>query len=74
MTTLMIAPIAVPAEVVDQANGQLCFDGDMVACDDMFRAAAADSIDQAYGGLCGGRVQDTSAFCVDIFGDVSLFL
>lgn len=72
--TLMTPAVPVPAEVVDQANAQACFGGSMIACDDMFRAAAAGTVDQAYGGLCGGRVQDTAAFCVDIFGDTALFL
>lgn len=65
---LITPPVAVPADVVD-ANAQACFDGNMIACDDQFRAAAAGTPDQTYGGLCGGRVPDTSAFCVDIFGE-----
>jgi hypothetical protein len=66
--TLMTAPVAVPGDVTDTANAQACFDGDMAACDDQFNAAAPGSIDQLYGGLCGGRVRNTTAFCVDIFG------
>lgn len=65
-------PVAVPADVVDQATAQGCFAGDMLACDDLFRGAQQGSIDQIYGGLCGGRVEDTAAFCVDIFGEVAL--
>jgi len=61
----------VPADVVDQATAAACQGGDMVACDDLFRAATAGTPDQLYGGLCGFRVQNTNAFCVDILGDVA---
>jgi hypothetical protein len=64
-------PVAVPADVVDQATAAACEAGDMIACDDLFRAAADGSVDQAYGALCAGRVPDTNAFCVDIFGEVA---
>ena len=70
-STIITGPIAVPAEIVDQAAAQACFGGDMVACDDLFRTSAADSLDEAYGALCAGRVQRTNALCVDIFGDVA---
>jgi len=65
---LILAPVAVPADVTDP-NGQACFEGSMVACDDQFNAAEAGSPDQLYGGLCGGRVRNTTAFCVDVFGE-----
>lgn len=70
-STIITGPVEVPAEIVDQATAQACFGGDMVACDDLFRASEADSLDELYGALCGGRVQATAAFCVDIFGDVA---
>jgi hypothetical protein len=69
--TLMTAPVAVPGDVTDTANAQACFGGDMAACDAQFNAATPGSIDQIYGGLCGGRVRNTTAFCVDIFGPQS---
>lgn len=69
--TLITGPVPVPADVTDP-NAAACFDGDMVACDEQFTAAEAGSPDQFYGGLCGGRVLNTSAFCVDIFGDEAL--
>jgi hypothetical protein len=69
--TIITGPLAVPADVVDQAAAQACFGGDMVACDTLFQSSEAGSIDEAYGALCGVRVQNTNAFCVDIFGDVA---
>jgi hypothetical protein len=68
---VITGPVDVPAEVVDQATASACQGGDMVACDDLFRSSDSGSIDEAYGGLCGGRVEDTDAFCVDIFGEVA---
>jgi len=69
--TLITGPVEVPAEIVDQANAQACFGGDMAACDTLFNTSEADSLDELYGALCGGRVSATQAFCVDIFGDVA---
>lgn len=69
---LVTAPIEVPAEVEDQGRAQACFDGDMAACDDLYRQSPVDSIDEAYGALCGGRVRNTEAFCIDIFGERAL--
>jgi len=69
--TVITGPIDVPAEVVDQATAQACQGGDMVACDQLFQSSAEGSIDEAYGALCAGRVQDTDALCVDIFGEVA---
>jgi hypothetical protein len=70
--TLITAPVAVPGDVTDTANADACFDGDMAACDAQFSAATPGSIDQIYGGLCGGRVRNTTAFCVDVFGPQAL--
>ena len=70
--TIITGPVDVPSEVVDQATAQACFGGDMVACDTLFQSAEAESLDEAYGALCAGRVQRTTALCVDIFGDVAL--
>jgi hypothetical protein len=66
---LITAPDEPPAGITDTANAQACFGGDMNACDDLFRGAADDSPDKRYGALCGERIPNTSAFCVDIFGD-----
>ncbi|MBA2283410.1 MAG: hypothetical protein H0W25_19555 [Acidimicrobiia bacterium] len=71
---LMIAAAPVPDDIVDTANAEGCFAGDMIACDDLFRGATEGTTDQVYGGLCGGRVEATTAFCVDIFGDTALFV
>ena len=71
---LMVGAVPVPGDIVDVANADGCFSGDMIACDDLFRAAEPGSTDQIYGGLCGGRVAATTAFCVDIFGDFAIFL
>jgi hypothetical protein len=64
---LITGPVAVPDDVTDP-NAEACFEGDMAACDEQFNDADEGSADQLYGGLCGGRVQNTTAFCVDIFG------
>lgn len=68
---VITGPIAVPAEVSDQATAQACFDGDMNACDTLFFDAAEGSVDQTYGGLCAGRVANTQALCVEIFGEAA---
>lgn len=69
--TVITAPVDVPAELADQATAAACQGGDMVACDDLFNNAADDTIDRTYGALCAGRVQNTDALCVDIFGEVA---
>lgn len=69
--TIITGPVEVPAEIVDQANAQACFDGDMLACDELFRTSEVESLDELYGAVCGGRVPSTTAYCVDIFGDVA---
>lgn len=68
---LISPPTPIPPGVEDLANAQACFDGDMAACDAQFQAADPGTADQFYGGLCGNRVQNTTAFCVEIFGDVA---
>ena len=59
--TLMVAPVPVPGDVVDTANAEACFGGDMVACDTLFGNAAEGTTDLDYGGLCAGRVLNTTA-------------
>jgi hypothetical protein len=70
---LITGPVPVPGDIAPEFAGlaQGCFGGDMVACDDLFRQTPSDTVDEAYGALCGGRVRNTDAFCVDIFGDVA---
>jgi hypothetical protein len=70
-SSIITGPVEVPAEIVDQANATACFGGDMVACDELFNTSASGSLDETYGALCAGRVENTQAFCVDIFGDVA---
>lgn len=69
---LLFAAVAPPVGITDTANAQACFEGSMVACDDLFNGAAPNTPDRAYGFDCGGRVLNTNAFCVDIFGEVSV--
>ena len=69
--TVITGPIDVPVDVADQDTAAACQAGDMVACDNLFQSAAEGSIDRAYGALCAGRVQDTDALCVEIFGEVA---
>lgn len=47
-----------------------CHDGDMEACDDLFRESPLGSAYELYGGTCAGRQSDTDAreiFCVRAF-------
>lgn len=68
-TEFITEPVPVPAEVIDTATGQACFDGDMVACDNLFQNADEEgNADYIYGALCAGRVPNTTDLCVDIFG------
>lgn len=69
---LLLNPVPVLATIVNTADAQGCFNGDMLACDALFNGAAPGSDDQLYGALCAGRVLRTDRFCVDIFGDFSL--
>jgi hypothetical protein len=49
---------------------QQCYDGNMEACDDLFRESPIDSAYESYGGTCAGR-QPVSVseqiYCVDAF-------
>ncbi len=65
-----------PAPVVsgnDSALNSLarsCFDGDMGACDDLFRLSPLNSAYETYGNTCGGRVPAAEVrmrLCADIF-------
>jgi hypothetical protein len=70
----LLLPASEPsADIVDQANAQACHDGNMVACDDLFRGATENTEDQRYGALCGDRVARTQVFCNTIFGDQTSF-
>ena len=71
--TIITGPVAVPAEVAPEfvALAQGCFGGDMQACDDLFQQTPVDSIDEAYGLACGGRVPARDVTCVEIFGPVA---
>jgi len=49
---------------------QRCFDGDMGACDELFRLSPVGSEYESYGNTCGGRVPVADVrqrLCVDIF-------
>ncbi len=49
---------------------QSCFDGDMGACDELFRVSPVGSEYESYGNTCGGRVPVADVrqrLCVDIF-------
>jgi hypothetical protein len=51
-----------------------CYDGDMQACDDLFRESPAGSAYELYGGSCAGRQSNTEAravYCVDAFPPAS---
>jgi hypothetical protein len=51
-----------------------CHDGDMAACDDLFRLAPLGSAYELYGGSCAGRQSNTEAravYCVDAFPEAS---
>jgi hypothetical protein len=47
-----------------------CYDGDMEACDTLFRESERDSEYETYGGTCAGRqaIEDaTTVYCTDAF-------
>lgn len=49
-----------------------CFDGDLGACDELFRVTPVDSEAEAYGNSCGGRVDDElRGSCEEILGGAS---
>lgn len=49
---------------------ELCADGDMVACDDLYLDSPIDSPEEEFGDTCGGRQpSDTGQWCVDVFGE-----
>jgi hypothetical protein len=52
------------------ALAESCFDGDLAACDDLFRTAPPDTPYRAYGDTCAGRQpENTGIWCTDAFGD-----
>lgn len=51
-----------------------CYDGDMEACDDLYRESPRSSAYELYGGTCAGRQPNADAaevFCVDAFPPAS---
>ena len=47
-----------------------CFDGDLAACDELFRVTPVGSAAEAYGSTCGGRLEDgVSGSCEDLLGE-----
>lgn len=76
VAVLLINRLPEPTPVVpgdDSALNSLaqgCFDGDMPACDDLFRLSPVGSVYESYGNTCGGRVPVADVrqrLCVDIF-------
>jgi hypothetical protein len=70
---IFIDPSPPPADIVDVANGEACFNGDMAACDTLEQTDTDP--DQQYGFFCGERLDTelvtTQTFCVDIFGETA---
>ena len=51
-----------------------CYDGDMEACDDLYKESPQSSAYELYGGTCAGRQPNADAsevFCVDAFPPAS---
>jgi hypothetical protein len=47
-----------------------CFDGDMLACDDLFAESDSNSLYEAYGDTCAGRQEPgTEIYCTTAFPD-----
>ncbi len=47
-----------------------CFDGDLGACDELFRVTPVGSAAEAYGSTCGGRLAEgVSGDCEDLLGE-----
>ena len=54
VTARQDVPGDIAAEFAGLAQG--CFDGDMAQCDTLFAQTPVDSVDEAYGANCGGRL------------------
>ncbi len=76
VAVLLVNRLPEPTPVVpgnDEALNSLtqrCFDGDMGACDELFRLSPVGSVYESYGNTCGGRVPVADVqqrLCVDIF-------
>jgi hypothetical protein len=51
-----------------QPLAEACFDGDMAACDDLYRGSEPGTPYRTYGDTCAGRQpEDTGTWCVDAF-------
>jgi hypothetical protein len=62
----------VPGDIAAEfaALAQACFDGDMASCDELFNTTPSNSVDEAYGDSCAGRIADGRRFdleCIDVF-------
>ena len=63
-------PTGLGSDPVMDRYAQECYDGDMEACDDLFRESPVDSAYETYGGTCAGRqpvAVSEEIYCVDAF-------
>ncbi len=79
-TTIAIADVEVgdptePPATDDpsfEALADECFAGDGAACDELYFATPIDSVEEAYGATCGGRVDNPQAgFCAQLLSETS---
>jgi hypothetical protein len=65
-----VTPDGLGDDPVLDEYAQSCYDGDMEACDDLFKESELDSVYEAYGDTCAGRQPlDTDIFCTVSFPD-----
>ncbi len=65
-----LPPRGLGDDPVQDGYAQDCYDGDMAACDTLFRESEADSDYERYGGTCAGRqpIEDARiVYCTDAF-------
>jgi hypothetical protein len=78
-TTQPIEPSDVPAPTIEptglgddptlDALAQSCYDGDLAACDDLYRGADPGTPYRSYGDTCAGRqAENSGTWCVAAFG------
>ena len=68
-----LQPVGLGDDATLNALAQSCYDGDMGACDDLWRQSELDTAYKNYGDTCAGRQPpNTTIWCVDAFSGASV--
>ncbi|CAA9265710.1 MAG: hypothetical protein AVDCRST_MAG57-3135 [uncultured Blastococcus sp.] len=60
-------PVDLGSDPIMDGYAQLCFEGDLQACDDLYTDSPPMSLYERYATTCGGRVKEyTAAVCTDL--------